>query len=398
MDRNTLRNSLNIKPLKFPLREVPHATIEPNRTCNLQCVSCYNIDRHSIKPVQEIKKEINQIRTMRKVEAITIVGGEPSLHKDIIAIITYIKSKGLVCQMFTNGVSILEDEDDTLISALKKAGLDRVFLHVDIGQTGRENNSENIILQLFERCEKHQLHYSLAVTLYKNNSGMIPNWVWRFAKFKYFNGVFAVPAKDPQGIFPCEADLQEEYRCISDKLNIEPTTYVPSNRNDAEVKWLIYYYFLETHSKRIVPISPILYRLIYFIMRQWRGYYPFALRLTHTDSKFLFPVAAVAEGLINIPKMFFYIKSLLQFILSGFDMRFQFIVIQDPPHRDHNTNEVVVCYHCPDATVRNGFLMPVCIADRIAPLQSGLNGNRFSREIINRLQEELNGITTDDYA
>jgi hypothetical protein len=398
MKITSLGNAAKIKPLKYPLHEVPHATIEPNRTCNLQCVSCYNIDRRSVKPFQEIKKEINQICTRRKVEVITIVGGEPTLHEDIIKIIAYIKSKGLICQMFTNGVTILEDDDGALIAALKDAELDRIFLHVDIGQSGRENDSKNIMLRLFRMCEKNQLHYSLAVTLYENNSAMIPTWIRRYAKYKYFNGIFAVPAKNPRGIFPAEGDLEKEHKHISDQLGIEPTTYVPSSRNDAEVKWLIYYYFLETHSVGIIPISPILYRLIYFAMRQWRGYYPFALRLTNTASKFLLPFVAVAEGIINITEFSFYIKSLLQFILAGFDMRFHFIVIQEPPHRDDSTNELVICYHCPDATFRNGFLMPVCVADRIAPLRSGLDDNRFPQKIISRLQEQLNEIITDDYA
>ena len=31
------------------------------------------------------------------------------------------------------------------------------------------------------------------------------------------------------------------------------------------------------------------------------------------------------------------------------------------------------CYHCPDATIRNGKLIPVCVADFISPLQKEID-------------------------
>lgn len=36
-------NSWRVRPLKYPPRDVPHATIETNRTCNLNCRSCYTL-------------------------------------------------------------------------------------------------------------------------------------------------------------------------------------------------------------------------------------------------------------------------------------------------------------------------------------------------------------------
>ena len=36
---------LGATPLKYPAREVPHMTLEINRTCNMRCRCCYNVDR-----------------------------------------------------------------------------------------------------------------------------------------------------------------------------------------------------------------------------------------------------------------------------------------------------------------------------------------------------------------
>jgi hypothetical protein len=53
-------------------------------------------------------------------------------------------------------------------------------------------------------------------------------------------------------------------------------------------------------------------------------------------------------------------------------IRFHFIVIQTPPEIDEAGRLIGICYHCPDATVRNGRLMPVCLADHISPLDGSL--------------------------
>jgi hypothetical protein len=54
---------------------------------------------------------------------------------------------------------------------------------------------------------------------------------------------------------------------------------------------------------------------------------------------------------------------------SGFrkHLRFHYIVLQSAPQFNAEKQCVEICYHCPDATIRNGKLAPVCLADWIAP-------------------------------
>ena len=52
-------------------------------------------------------------------------------------------------------------------------------------------------------------------------------------------------------------------------------------------------------------------------------------------------------------------------------LRFHYIVLQSAPRFNVDKGCVEICYHCPDATIRNGRLAPVCLADRMSPL-SGL--------------------------
>ena len=59
MRANDFKNKNKIKALKFSLYQTPHATIEPNRTCNIQCRSCYTLNRTHVKSLDEVKHEID---------------------------------------------------------------------------------------------------------------------------------------------------------------------------------------------------------------------------------------------------------------------------------------------------------------------------------------------------
>jgi MoaA/NifB/PqqE/SkfB family radical SAM enzyme len=54
-----LKNAGYINILKYSARDVPHVTIETNRTCNIRCRSCYNLDRDGVKPLAAVKEEID---------------------------------------------------------------------------------------------------------------------------------------------------------------------------------------------------------------------------------------------------------------------------------------------------------------------------------------------------
>ena len=90
-----------IKPLKYGLRETPHATIETNRTCNMQCRSCNNINKDYVKSLALVKAEIDLIGKKRNIQVISLLGGEPTLHPELPEIVSYIKGKGLICQLLS---------------------------------------------------------------------------------------------------------------------------------------------------------------------------------------------------------------------------------------------------------------------------------------------------------
>jgi len=366
MQVEEIESSVKIRPLKFPLRDTPHATIETNRNCNIRCRNCYNLDRSYIKTLNEVKKEIDLAIEKRNLQTITLLGGEPTLHPDITEIISYVKSKRLICQLLTNGIVLMQDKNGTFLNSLLRSGLDRILLHIDIGQNHIHENIDGTCHALFSNFERKKVHSVLSITIYNDNKCMIPTFIRKYSEYKFFDGVLAVLEGDPMAPNLGTTELSDEYKSISNDLTLEPTTYIPSNLDDNYVSWLVYYYYINTHTGKSFSIPPVLYSIYRRLFRLVKGHHAFAIILNPS----LYPFAVFLTFLIKAmirPKKIMTLLRLLKNSSMTSSIRFQSIVIQNPEIHLQK-NQLQMCYHCPDATIRNGMLTPVCLADLINPL------------------------------
>src|SRR6056297_2863464 len=124
----------SIKPWKPALDLVPHLTIETNMTCNFHCKICYNLNTTYVKDLEEVYNEIDIGISKRRVDTMTIMGGEPTLYPELCKVISYISSKNIFCQLLTNGYLIYTEGGEQFLDNLVKAGLNRIIFHVDLGQ------------------------------------------------------------------------------------------------------------------------------------------------------------------------------------------------------------------------------------------------------------------------
>jgi hypothetical protein len=116
--------------------------LEPTSECNLYCDGCYRENRKSShKSLSETKRELEVFKKNRKTDSISIAGGEPLCHPQIIEIVRMIKDMGWKPVVNTNG-SLLTKE---LLIELKKAGLWGFTIHVDSGQKRPHWNGKNEI-------------------------------------------------------------------------------------------------------------------------------------------------------------------------------------------------------------------------------------------------------------
>ncbi|MFW5739874.1 MAG: 4Fe-4S cluster-binding domain-containing protein, partial [Myxococcota bacterium] len=67
-------------PMPWSAQDVPHATLEVNQACNLACHGCYKWKFSYMKPLAKICEEVDIAARARKLETITLLGGEPTLH------------------------------------------------------------------------------------------------------------------------------------------------------------------------------------------------------------------------------------------------------------------------------------------------------------------------------
>jgi organic radical activating enzyme len=105
--------------------------LEPTSACNLACDGCYreNIPS-SHKPLDSIKEEIALFRRLRNSDGISIAGGDPLMHPEIVEIVRAVAEQGMKPIINTNGMSLSQE----LLRELKKAGVMGFTFHIDSKQ------------------------------------------------------------------------------------------------------------------------------------------------------------------------------------------------------------------------------------------------------------------------
>jgi len=94
--------------------------------CNLSCPICYLNFAHSMHDMS--MGELKGFLKKNKSRFISLTGGEPTVRKDLPEIIKFLKSKGKVVYIITNGIKLA---DRRYLKKLKEAGLDGVYLSFD---------------------------------------------------------------------------------------------------------------------------------------------------------------------------------------------------------------------------------------------------------------------------
>jgi MoaA/NifB/PqqE/SkfB family radical SAM enzyme len=117
---------------RFPwsLADNPIVWLEPTDQCNLSCDGCYrkNAPRH--KTLAEVDADLDVFQRLRTFDGVSIAGGDPLLHPEIIEIVRRIKGRGVKPVINTNGHALTKE----LVRELKQAGLFAFTLHVDSKQ------------------------------------------------------------------------------------------------------------------------------------------------------------------------------------------------------------------------------------------------------------------------
>lgn len=75
--------------------EIEHLDLNVVRMCNMRCVSCSHMSPFTSRwsmPLQTIERDLKALQPILKPHSVNVVGGEPTLHKQLVSILELLKS------------------------------------------------------------------------------------------------------------------------------------------------------------------------------------------------------------------------------------------------------------------------------------------------------------------
>lgn len=121
----------NYYRLPWSLTDNAISWLEPTWKCNIYCEGCYRInDPRGHKSLEKIKEELAVFKKYRLTDGISIAGGDPLIHPDIVEIVRIIAQDGIKPVINTNGVALTPE----LLRELKAAGAKGFTFHIDSKQ------------------------------------------------------------------------------------------------------------------------------------------------------------------------------------------------------------------------------------------------------------------------
>ena len=106
--------------------------LEPTKECNIYCDGCYSANaKGSHKSLAQVRSDLDVFERFRQTDAVSVAGGDPLVHPEIVEVVRMIASRGLKPVVNTNGHGLTP----SLLRDMKAAGLAGFTFHVDSLQT-----------------------------------------------------------------------------------------------------------------------------------------------------------------------------------------------------------------------------------------------------------------------
>ena len=377
--------------MPWSLNDNPIGWLEITDVCNIYCRGCYRRNLTGHKSLEQVKEEIDFFKEWRNCDNISIAGGEPLVHPEILEIVSYIRSKGMKPLILTNGLKI--SQDPTIIQKLKDAGVFGFTLHVDSEQERPhwKGKTERDLLDLRLEFAKRihdvgGLHCSIGATVYPGTVDSVPMIVnWANEHIDLVNGIIFITfrAAPQDGTYKYVAngewieDVDVSYTAenddeiyltsahVYDKIkeaqpNYEASAYLGGSQKVASVKWMLN---AQVGGKNAIYGS--LGKRAMELVQTWHHFFT-GTYMAYTSIQKFPKVGFLALGLFDpaVRKAHAaYWKAILRNPLRAFQPVYtqSIACIQAPDILPDGRQDM--CDSCPDMTVWEGDLVHSCRMD-----------------------------------
>jgi len=258
--------------MPWSMNDNPIGWLETTDRCNIACLGCYRQEIAGHKPLEEVKEDIRFFKEWRNCYNISIAGGEPLLHPDIVEIVAYTHELGMKPLLLTNGRKLTRE---TLVE-LKKVGLLGVALHIDKMQMRQPEWNHKTEAELNELRQHYVdlvydvggLYCNCGMTVYRSNVAEIPDVVrWANQNIHKVHGLVFITfraAPVDQGVEYIKPDgspanaielsytageavmedtgltSEDVWRAIRSQYpHYDASAYLGGTANHASIKWLL---------------------------------------------------------------------------------------------------------------------------------------------------------------
>ena len=125
----------NYYRLPWSLTDNGISWLEVTTSCNLACTGCYRPRTEGHKTLGEIADDLAVFKRERRSDCMSIAGGDPLVHPQIVDIVRMVKQGGWKPIINTNGLAL----GPKLLQELKRAGVFGFTFHIDTSQVRRDS-------------------------------------------------------------------------------------------------------------------------------------------------------------------------------------------------------------------------------------------------------------------
>ena len=379
-----MKTPTNAWELPWRGKMVPHAVLDILRGCNISCRACYNTDDSAPKPVAQVERELDDLLQLRRLSSVSILGGEVTLHPELLDIIRSVRRRGLDVELVTNGL----DVDPELCRQLRDAGLNIIYFHIERGQQRpdlpestaeavRELRREKVRMAgdagldtgltvtafpgefddvrdaVSLTLETPGVNY-LLVTLYRDNSGI------KSMRGNILDGFAGEGVPSPE---ETRQDNREMAVRMHEEFGFEPFGCMSSNLDTRDPRWLSYligvvYDGQGGHYAASVRPS-MLEKAALLCSGIFKGRYPMYFEQDPDRFRRQLSLNGILGGDRKSNR-----KLLERAGRPGAQMSAKRLLFQNPAELSGD-GQLIYCRDCPDAVMKEGKLAPVCCADHV---------------------------------